>query len=133
MRRRSAKRRFGVSIPEDLAKHLDILVERLGTNRSKIICEALEKYIYDYLHYMSSRQCCGIIAITGLVSSGELMRIIEENRDIVYDYSHTHAGGVCVNTIIVSGPSSKITELHKKLLSLPKCGVKYIPIGADFQ
>jgi len=122
------KRRFGISVPEDLASVLDRLAERLGIDRSRLVCEALEIYVRHHASYLGGR-CCGILTVTGLANSSQILKIIEGFRDVVHEFSHTHAGEECVNVLVVSGPSSRIAELHARLMSLPRCGVKYVPVG----
>jgi len=116
------KRRFGVSIPEDLAKHLDTLVDILKTDRSKLICEALKNYIHDHIHYLTFNECCGIIVVTG--SDSQILKIVEEHKDVICGYSHTHAGNSCINTLVVSGSPETVIKLHRRLM---KMGARYIP------
>ncbi len=128
MRKRTVKRRFGISIPEELAKYLDILADILRTDRSRLVCEALEKYIHDHMDYIAPHECYGVMTIAGLTNSAQLMEIIEENRDVICGYTHTHTKGECIELIIVSGPSSRIAELHRRFLEIPKCRVRYMPV-----
>lgn len=116
------KRRFGVSIPEDLAKHLDDLASALKTSRSKLICEALKSYIYDHIHYLTLNECCGIIVVIG--SDSQILDIVEEHKDVICGYNHTHAGDSCINTLVVSGSTENVVKLHRRLMKL---GARYIP------
>jgi len=123
-----SKRRFGISISEDLAQSLDRLTEALGIDRSSLVEEALREYVHDHLHYLEPHHCQGVMILTGRVEHEELFRIIEENRDIIHSYNHTHVGDVCIEFMIVSGPSERIALLHKRLVEETKCKIRYMPI-----
>ncbi len=125
------KRRFGISIPEPLAQNLDELAKKLNSNRSEIIRQALKEYIHDHLHYLVPHECRGVLVILSERTHERLLKIIEEYHTIICNYSHTHAEEHCINTLIVSGQSSKIAELHKRLCEIPGVSVRYIPISYD--
>ena len=118
------KRRFGVSIPEDVAISLDFLAEKLEMDRSRIVSDALELYIRDHAHYSTPHECCGVITLAS--HNLKILEIIEEFRDVIQEFSHVHTANVCVNALIVSGPSSRIAELHKKLM--PFGNLRFIPM-----
>ncbi len=123
-----SKRRFGVSIPSDLADQLDLLAERIGRDRSSLVVEALKTFIHDHLHVLVPHHCTGIIVSS---SSGEGISgsIIEKHRDIIMSYNHYHVDRLCIITIIVSGESRRIMELTRDLSRLG-CSVRYIPLAA---
>jgi len=120
------KRRFGVSVPEDVAIDLDFLAKKLNIDRSKLVCEAIRMYIKDHAHYLTPHDCYGVIT---LISNNnlKLLKIIEEYRDIIKEFTHIHVHEACINALIVYGPSGKIAELHKKLLDLYS-HVRFIPL-----
>ena len=122
----SRKRRFGISIPEDVANDLDFLAEKLNVDRSKLVCEAIRTYIRDHAHYLSPHECYGVIT---LISDDniQLLRVIEEFKDIIKEFTHIHIDEKCINALVVSGSSTKIAELHKKLLDI-FYNVRYIPL-----
>lgn len=122
----SRKRRFGISIPEDVANDLDFLAEKLNVDRSKLVCEAIRTYIRDHAHYLSPHECYGVIT---LISDDniQLLRVVEEFKDIIKEFTHIHIDEKCINALVVSGLSTKIAELHKKLLST-FYNVRYIPL-----
>ncbi len=128
MARSSRRRRFGISIPEDMANELDQLSSRLEIDRSSIVETALREYIHDQLYNLIEHKCTGLIVIIGSVKHGSLSSVMEEYRDIVSMYNHVHAGNQCIETIVVSGLSSRVVELYKALSSLG-CRVRYIPIS----
>ena len=122
----SRKRRFGISIPEDVANDLDFLAEKLNVDRSKLVCEAIRTYIKDHAHYLSPHECYGVIT---LVSNDnvQLLKVIEEFKDIIREFTHIHIDEKCINALVVSGSSTKIAELHKRLLSI-FYNVRFIPL-----
>jgi len=122
----SRKRRFGISIPEDVANDLDFLAEKLNVDRSKLVCEAIRTYIRDHAHYLSPHECYGVITLTS-DDNIQLLRVIEEFKDIIKEFTHIHIDEKCINALVVSGSSTKIAELHKKLLDI-FYNVRYIPL-----
>ena len=120
------KRRFGISIPEEVANDLDFLAERLNVDRSRIVCEAIRTYIRDHAHYLSPHECYGVIT---LISNDnvQLLRVIEEFKDIIKEFTHIHIDEKCINALVVSGCSTKIAELHRRLMS-SFCNVRFIPL-----
>ena len=120
------KRRFGVSIPEDVASDLDFLAEKLNVNRSTLVCEAIRTYIRDHAHYLSPHECYGVIT---LISNDnvQLLRVIEEFKDIIREFTHIHIDEKCINALVVFGSSTKIAELHRRLLDV-FYNVRFIPL-----
>ncbi len=119
------KKRFGVSVPMDLAVQLDELADKLGVDRSSLVVEALRTYIHDHMHILKPHKCMGVMISTGIIK--DLGKIIENYRDIIIAYNHYHVDGKCIVTMIVSGDSSRIQSLSADLLSR-KCMVRYIPL-----
>ncbi len=122
------KRRFGVSLPKKLADDLEKLANVLGTDRSSIVSDALREYIHDYMHYLVPHECSGVMILMGKIDHEKLVKIIEEYRDIIHSYNHTHVGETCIETLVVSGPSERINSMHKVLMKTKGCVVRYIPI-----
>ncbi len=122
------KRRFGISIPEEVARDLDNLAEKLNTDRSKIVCEAVRLYIRDHIHYLFPHECRGVITLV----SEDLnpLKVVEEYRDVIMEFSHIHVEKICINSLIVSGSSIRIAELHKRLLEICK-DVRFIPLNCE--
>jgi CopG family nickel-responsive transcriptional regulator len=118
-------RRFGVSIPEDLAKALDDLAEKLGVSRSEIVREALRLYLAEHAHYTVKHRCCGMITV---VTKGvKDLSAVEEFKDVVSTFSHIHVEDYCINSLVVYGDSDKIAELHRALLRVSE-NVRFIPL-----
>ena len=122
----SGKKRFGISVPAHMAEQLDRLAEKLGTDRSRLVVEALETFLHDNLHVLEPHKCSGIIVSRSTRRS--LGDIVEKYRDIIISYNHYHVDGQCIVTMIVSGDSERIVELSGELCRLG-CRVRYIPFS----
>ncbi len=126
------KRRFGISIPYILADILDELASKLGINRSSLIEKALRDFLQDHIHYLTPHQCQGIMILMGKYERTSLLPIIEKYRDIIHSYIHTHLNNICIEIIMVSGNSTRISSLHSVLeRSLKGCRIKYVPISYE--
>lgn len=123
----SGKRRFGVSIPSNIAEALDKLAELTGSDRSSIVAEALRTYLHDHLHYMVPHKCTGFIIVVNKEKNISASIVIDKFKDIIQSYNHTHYRGKCIEIFFVSGYSGRIAELDKKLRSMG-CSVRYIPL-----
>ena len=122
------KRRFGVSIPEDLADKLDKLSIALNMDRSSIVREALREYVHDHLHYIVPHQCVGVLVIVGADGCVRKLAAFEQFKGLVTSYNHVHVDGSCLEVVVVSGDSSEIAKLHRTLSGLRNCTVRYIPV-----
>lgn len=123
------KKRFGISIPYDMADDLDRLAKELKCDRSSLVAEALRTFIHDHLHYITPHKCRGVIIVFG--ENGSDRNLIEEFREIILSYNHYHMGKTCIETLIVDGDSSKIRELHSRLIN-KGCNIRYIPVANQF-
>lgn len=124
----SSKKRFGVSIPIQLAEELDKLAKMLSTNRSFIVREALREYISNFNHFMYKHKCYGIFIVSGNVDHDKLFDLIEGWHNIIHSFAHAHLGDKCVEVIFVCGESDKIRKLYEELMSRLGCTVWYISI-----
>ncbi len=127
------KRRFGISIPDQLAEEVDRLAQALGVSRSTLITEALETYVDLKRHLVSPHECQGVMVLVSnhdVNTSSPHMDIVHEFNDIVKGHLHVHLESACVNVLIVKGPSERIAMLEAKLRrSLRGCKVYYVPLG----
>ncbi|AEM38664.1 putative transcriptional regulator, CopG family [Pyrolobus fumarii 1A] len=124
------RRRFGVSIPADLAASLDTLAKLLGKDRSSLITEALRTFIHDYVHLAKPHYCRGVIIVWSKEGeTSKLREIVEEYMDVVRGHMHTHLDEYCIDLLVVAGESDRITSLARSILSLPGCTARYIPLS----
>lgn len=123
-----ARRRFGVSLSEDLAEGLDRLAERLGCDRSSIVEEALREYLHDHLHYLRPHRCTGVLLVVRPRGHGGSGDFVDRYQDVVKLYSHLHVDDKCVETLVVSGPSGSIACLVEEL-ERRGWRTRYIPLS----
>ncbi len=121
-------RRFGVSIPDDIAEKLDELAKILGVTRSEIVREALKVYLGDHRHLSVKHECCGLI--TAVTVGVKNLNAVEDFKDVIRSFSHVHVGGYCVNSLIVHGDSERIAMLHRELLKVSDF-VRFVPLGCN--
>ncbi|MCD6195988.1 MAG: ribbon-helix-helix domain-containing protein [Staphylothermus sp.] len=123
----SKKKRFGVSIPIELAEELDELSKCLNCDRSRIVVAALKPYVHAHLHYMEPHICKGVLIAFSSGKIGKSVNLIEKYKDIVQGYLHSHIDNNCVEVYIIKGPSEEIRKLDSDLRKEGK-EVRYIPI-----
>jgi len=122
------KRRFGISIPQNLAEALDQLADKLGVSRSELVTLALREFLHDHSHYLYEHECTGVIVLVGSEKQRKSVEtLLESYRDIIRAYLHTHIGGECIEIIIVKGRSVRIRALHRKLVETG-CKPRFIPL-----
>ncbi len=121
-----ARRRFGVSIDEELAEKLDRLAEKAGMDRSRVVEEALRVFLGDHDHMSFEHECSGVIVASCPDPSGG-QEASEEFRDIVRSVIHSHAGGACIEILVVSGDSTRIARLYSTLASRG-CRPRFVPV-----
>jgi CopG family nickel-responsive transcriptional regulator len=125
-----AKRRFGISLPKQLADKLDKLSEIMKVDRSNLVSRAVEIFIEEYEHYIKEHICQGVMVVVQTDTSirPEISRLLEEYSDIVLLSLHYHVKGRCLEIVLVRGHSRRIAEMHSKLEKLG-CKVRYIPLA----
>jgi len=124
-----SKKRFGVSLPSEIAESLDLIAGLTGADRSSIVAEAVNEYLHDHSHYVADHECAGLLVAVSTTTGHERggAVAIGEFSDIVKHYAHYHVEGVCVEVIIVVGSSARILELHNKLRAAAEA-VRFIPL-----
>lgn len=103
-------KRFGVSLPEELAKAVDKLSEDLGTTRSSVIAQAVSAFLAEHAqHLQSGHQCTG--AILSLTEGVEAVNeAVEGHKELIANYTHLHLGGRCISVLVVHGDGKRIGE-----------------------
>ncbi len=125
------RRRFGVSIPEELASQLDEIATAMGRDRSSLVAEALRTYIHDHVHLARPHRCRGVLVVWSRRGSAppELHRMVEEFNDVIIGYMHAHLDDYCVDVMLVAGGSERIAGLARRASQLPGCTARYIPLS----
>lgn len=109
------KRRFGVSIPNQLAEELDEFSRLIGSDRSSIVCEAIKQYMYEHRHYEVEHKCSGLLICIKKKKEKSRGIHIDEFRDIVKNYIHIHFNELCIEVYLVCGLSREVSKLHSLL------------------
>ncbi|MCD6301354.1 MAG: ribbon-helix-helix domain-containing protein [Staphylothermus sp.] len=123
----SKKKRFGISVPVELAEELDRLSKCLNCDRSKIIVSALKPYIHAHSHYMKPHICKGVLIAFSTGEKSRINNLIDRYRDIIQGYIHSHIDNNCIEVFIIKGLSEEIKKLDSELRKEGK-EVRYIPI-----
>lgn len=126
----TSKKRFGVSVPHELADYLDQAVVSTGRDRSSIVAKAIQEYLHEDLHDESEHRCTGVLIYCGEVLSkdlyiGELSSVIKGSCSMVL------AGGR-VTVLFVEGNYSQIRCLRRKLAETAVL-TRYIPLTCLFR
>ena len=124
------KRRFGISIPEPIARDLDRLAEALSLDRSKLVRQAIAAFIQEHKHHLVPHECLGLMVVVTVPGCFKMADLLEEFRDVVRGYNHFHARGYCIEVAVVIGPSERIRDMHG-ILSAKECSVRYIPLAHE--
>ena len=122
------KKRFGISLSDNLYENLNELSSLLQRNRSELIEEAVKTFINDYKHYLIPHNCTGVMIIS-CKSEDMVKSMIDRYSDIAKTYIHTHENNTCIEIIFISGPSKKIVEFQKGLEKEARCTSRYVPLS----
>lgn len=115
--------KFGVYLPEDLARELEECMDIIGIkSKSKIIQEALRLFIIEH-RWKAAGKASGII---GIIYDHEVKGVDELLTDIQHDYldviittMHVHLDKrKCMLAIIVKGDTNKIKELLSNIMKI---------------
>lgn len=124
------KRRFGISLPEDMVERIDLLSSRLGISRSSIIQDLISEAIEDRTHLLRPHRCRGILIV---VYSGErrelVSKVLERFRESLTTTMHNHVEGSCVDVCLMDGESELILELENQLRRVKGVSEKYLPLS----
>jgi len=122
------KRRFGISIPEDLLDKLDSLSREMMVDRSSLIREMIEESIEDRSHLLTPHECTGILLIISR-GSEEAEKVLERYYKCIISRSHHHSGDCCIDISFVKANSKEILRLKRELRRIKGVSERYIPIS----
>ena len=123
-----SKRRFGVSVSRGVAESLDVIANSLGLDRSSLVEIALRGLLEDFTHHIVPHRCVALIVNVCDKDPGEAASLVESYRELGITQLHSHTGEKCLQILLVTGPSSVISDLYSKLAKLKGCRSKYIPL-----
>ncbi len=122
------KRRFGISLPEELVEKIDELSRHLGISRSELIQDILMEAIEDRMHLLTHHTCRGILVVVSQRGNGDkVSEVLEKYSECLITRTHHHAGESCVDIGLVEGDSDKILRMESELRKLKGVGEKYLP------
>ena len=125
-----SKRRFGISIPGELADRIDQLASKLDIDRSTLITEVLREFMHDRIHILKPHYCKGaLIIVSKERHASSLSEIYEEYQEIIKARMHCHADGECIDLLFIKAHSSEILEFKRKLYSLKAVRIRYMPVS----
>ncbi len=128
-----AKKRFGVSLPEELATSLDELASRLGVDRSRLIAEVIREFIHDRVHVLTPHQCRGVLVVVSSDrEANKLSEVYERRHSFVKARMHCHSEGSCIDVLFVEASSDDIIDFERELRSLRSTKVRYMPLSWVF-
>ncbi len=120
------RKRFGVSIDAAVAEALDVLAQKLGVDRSRLVEDAIRQYLEDHSHLLVPHTCRGVI-IAVCPEPSDAVTISEDYRRIVATLVHAHYDRGCIEVLLVEGESSEIASLYSKLVRTG-CSTRLIPL-----
>lgn len=126
----AGKKRFGISVPAEIAEKLDAIAYEVRADRSSLVVKAIEEYIHDELHYSGEHTCSGLLVLVGcgILGHSELGDLIS----IVKASCTAHLGGRLVTVLFVEGSYTRIALLRKALLRKSET-LRYIPLECTYR
>ena len=126
------KRRFGVSIPLDIAIQLDRVASSTGRDRSSVVVGALREYLHEDLHSELEHSCSGVIIYFGALSLSDIRD--SELTPLVKSLCTVKLHGGYVTVLFVEGCYSAIISLRKALSkAAKKAGLtRYVPLYCSY-
>ncbi|ASJ02626.1 nickel-responsive regulator [Thermococcus profundus] len=121
--------RFGVSIPDNLLRKFDEIIEEKGyANRSEAIRDLIRDFIVRHEWETGDAEVAGTIT---MVYNHDEADVVKELLDLQHDYLSEIVSSIhihmdehnCLEVVIVKGKASRIKEIADRLLSLK--GVKH--------
>ncbi len=119
------KKRFGVSLNEEIVQDLNAMASKLGCNRSAVVGMAVESYLKELKHTLEEHMCSGVMVIVKKSGSASIENIYEKFKDVISGYTHYHVRNACVDVVLTVGSSTRILELRKNLEGYG-CLVRYV-------
>ncbi|ADV65080.1 CopG family ribbon-helix-helix protein [Desulfurococcus mucosus] len=126
---RHVKRRFGISIPSNIAERLDNLAELLHCDRSTIVSNALNEYIHENLHGEKEHECRGVIV--AYTSASPPPNLFSKYTDVVSAYSLYKVRDGFIMVLVVEGSSRLINELRTRISSHASVQ-RYMPLDTSY-
>lgn len=122
------KRRFGVSLNEEVFEELTHLSLAIGVDRSKIISMAAREFLSKELHFARAHECEGVLVVSYTSESrAQVDKLIEDSARIIVGRSHFHArNGCCVEVLYLRGSSEDTWNFRSSISGICRA-CHYIP------
>lgn len=125
----SDKKRFGISLPGEIASQLDMLASSYSASRSKLVEDAIVEYLHSEKHLHTPHKCRGVfIALGKEPDIASVVRKVERFCRVVF----ANIIGVWEDTKLlivgIEGSSADLVEARKELFK-DFSEVKYVPLG----
>lgn len=124
------KRRFGISIPDELLERLDAISRELMVSRSSLIEELIRDVIEERIHLLRPHRCRGILIVVSRVPEGA-SRVLEKHGNRIVSRSHHHSEGFCIDVGFVEADSSEIIGLRRELKRVKGVSERYLPLACN--
>lgn len=118
-------KRFGVSLPTELAEAVDKLSQELGVTRSDVVANAVQEYLEARKSH-ADHECIGVVLALADDMS-DLGDVIEGNRDYLLAYTHMHVEGKCLAIAVVKGNGGQLQRIAMELSKKAQV-VRYTPL-----
>ncbi len=124
------KRRFGISLREDVAEELDELASSLSINRSNLIEEIISQEMRERGHLLRKHTCTGILVVVSTRGrESNLYKVYDEFRPLIKSIAHFHSKNLCMDVLFIEeADSSKITELEGEIRKIRVSVERYFPV-----
>ena len=120
-------KRFGVSLPREVADEVDKVSEELGVTRSELVANALQQYLESRRNHSEPfHQCLGVLLALSDATL-EVGDMVEENKSSILAYTHMHVNGKCLTILVVKGSGAEVEKLTLKL-SQKAHMAKHVPL-----
>jgi CopG family nickel-responsive transcriptional regulator len=120
-------RRFGVSLPPEIADAVEKIAQEAGVTRSEVVATALQEYLESRRnHKEPGHQCLGVVmAVTDAFS--DIGDAIEQNKAYILAYTHLHVEGMCLTIAVVKGGGEEIEKLTLEMSRKARL-TRYVPL-----
>ena len=119
-----ALERIGITIPSDLLRRYDRILDKKGyENRSEAIRDLVRDYLVAEESQTQSGEVIGSITLVydhSVTSIAEKLTEMQHDRhEIIVSGMHVHlTRELCMEVIVLQGPASRVNETADRLLSL---------------
>jgi len=120
-------KRFGVSLPKEVAEEVEKMSQDMGVTRSEIVAVALQEYLEARRgHADAAHECLGVVLAVS-DSFSDIGEIIEDNKGHIVAYTHLHVDGKCLTIAVVRGSGSEIERLSLAMSRKAQL-TRYVPL-----